>query len=81
MEKDLIFTPNMRIWFAELLDDAIADAYGAAENESVWADGSDNYLTADLHRLHAKENEEYAHFLEFLKDNILKYISTNHTEE
>lgn len=77
----MIITENMRIWFAELLEDAIAEAYGTAENESVWADGSDNYLTADLHRLNAKENVEYAHFLEFLKENILKYISTNHTEE
>lgn len=77
----MIITENMRSWFAELLDDAIAEAYGTAENESVWADGSDNDYTAALHRLNAKESEEYAHFLEFLKENILKYISTDHTEE
>ena len=69
MEIEL--TENMKEWFKELLDGEIEQATGAAENERLWSNGSDNDIESSLHELNSIENEKYVEFLESVK---MKYL-------
>ena len=69
MEIEL--TENMKEWFKELLDGEIEQATGAANNERLWAKGSDNIIMASLHERNAEENTQYVDFLESVK---MKYL-------
>jgi len=64
-------TDNMKEWFRNLLDGEIEQAKGAAENESAWADGSDDGITSAMHTMNSIENETYVKFLESLKEKYL----------
>lgn len=69
MEIEL--TENMKEWFKELLDGEIEQATGAAQNERLWAIGSDDDVESSLHESNSIENEEYVEFLESVK---MKYL-------
>lgn len=69
MEIEL--TENMREWFKALLDGEIEQAIGAAQNERLWANGSDDGLESSLHELNSIENEKYVDFLQSVKTKYL----------
>lgn len=64
-------TGNMRKWFSDLLDQAISDAKIAAEDEHIWANGSEDPGDAVMYENNAEELEQY---VGFLKDIKARYV-------
>jgi len=64
-------TGNMCQWLADLLDPAINDARIAAENEHIWANGSEDPEDAGMHENNAEELKQY---VELLKDIKARYV-------
>lgn len=56
-------TETQIFWIKEMLQREIEDARGAAENEHIWALGSEDE-EATQHEENAEENLEYADMLE-----------------
>lgn len=63
---DSAMSGNMCQWFSDLLSPAISDAKIGAENEHIWALGSDDPMEAKMHEDNAEELKEYAEFLKGL---------------
>ena len=63
-------TENMKIWLRRLYLEAAEEHRGAAQNEHLWALGSDNNEMAVMHEQNAEENREFAKILREFADRI-----------
>lgn len=60
-------TGNMCQWFSDMLVQAIVESKCAADNEHIWANGSETPEAATMHENNAEELKQYVEFLEGLK--------------
>ena len=69
----LIGDETIAIWLNDTLDREIGESLGAAENEDLFAAGSDTGESADQHAQNARLNREYAAILQKAKDQLSAY--------
>lgn len=56
-------TENMKIWLKELYLEAAEEHRVAADNEHIWALGSDTEDEIMMHEINAAENRDFADML------------------
>ncbi len=70
--------PNetVAIWLSDLFENEAKEAEGAAENEDIFAMGSDDE-SRDQHNENADLNREYAEILRGAYNDVQKYWDSN----
>ena len=70
-------TETLEIWLANLKEKLIAvleqeadDTIGAIENERIWAAGSPDDVTTDMHNSNIEDLEEYNKLIKTLRAHI-----------
>jgi hypothetical protein len=65
-----MMTENMKIWLKELYLTAAEEHRVAADNEHIWALGSDTEEELLLHEMNAAENRDFADMLISMANKI-----------